>query len=94
MGIPVAELLSRISSKELTEWVAFSQIEPFGDKVPYYGHAIVAATVANSNRAKGTQPAKPIDFIPDFEPVKEQPIDQMVQNVQLFASIFGNKRKD
>jgi len=29
--MPVRELLARIGSDELTEWMAFYQLEPFGD---------------------------------------------------------------
>jgi hypothetical protein len=62
-----AELLTRISSRELTEWVAFEQVEPFGKDTQYYGPAINTAMLANINRKKGTKPLKPDEFVPKFE---------------------------
>jgi len=62
-----AELLERISSRELTEWMIFEQVEPFGSNTQYYGPAITTAMIANVNRKKGTKPVKPDEFIPKFE---------------------------
>ena len=61
-------MLSRISSRELTEWQAFYAVEPWAGDAPYYGSAIVAATVANSLRNPKTKAFKPETFIPRFEP--------------------------
>jgi len=63
----VGELLSRISSRELTEWMAFYRLEPWGAEVDDQRAALVAATVANTWRAKGP-PAKVEDFMPRREP--------------------------
>ena len=62
----VAELLSRISSAELTEWMAFSMLEPIGHERGDLQAAVVAATMANINRKKGKKPFKPADFMPKF----------------------------
>lgn len=65
--MPVGELLTRISAAELTEWVAFERIEgPIGSRRGDLQAAIVAATVANANRGKGSKPASPSDFMPDW----------------------------
>jgi hypothetical protein len=78
-----AELLARISSEELTEWLAFYAIEPFGAEAGYFGHAITASTVANVNRRKGHK-AMPIeDFMPKFERPKEQ--EQGIEGAINFA---------
>lgn len=66
-----AELLARVSSAELTEWMAFYAIEPFGAEAGYFGHAITASTVANANRKKGAKPAPIEDFMPKFERKQE-----------------------
>lgn len=57
-------MLDEISSAQLTEWMAFSQLEPFGFKSDMYGHAITASTVANVNRRKGKKAFSPNDFVP------------------------------
>jgi hypothetical protein len=64
--MPVAELLARTSSRELTEWMAFERVTgPLDSRHRADINAgIVAATVANANGAKAT--AKPSDFMPEW----------------------------
>ena len=62
----VGELLARISSKELTEWMVFYGYEPFGYQTQLLGHGIVASTLANIHRKKGTKAFLPSDFMPEF----------------------------
>ena len=73
LGLPVRELLSRIGSDELTEWMAFYQLEPFGDFRADVRSGIVAATFANANRAKDAQPFTPEDFMPFVPFIDRQP---------------------
>ena len=89
----VAELLSRISSKEITEWIAFSALEPFGSDADYLGHAITASTIANVNRAKGKKATKPDDFMPKFERKKEQSVDDMVTFAKMMTTALGGEDK-
>lgn len=63
----VAELLSRVSSIELSEWVAFYNMEPFGFEADYLGHAQTSATLVNVNRKKNSKAASAKDFFPRFE---------------------------
>lgn len=72
-----AELMERMSSQEINEWMAFAQFEPFGIESYYFGHAITASTVANRGRIKGEKVYKVSDFMPQFEK-KEQGIDEMI----------------
>ena len=63
MGCTVRELLARIDSRELSEWIEFNSVEP----ISYRGDlqaGIIASTIANVNRGKDTQPFHPIDFMP------------------------------
>jgi len=87
----VAEMLSRISSRELTEWMLFYGLEPFGTEVEFLGHAITSSTIANVNRAKGKKAAKPEDFMPKFEQKKEQSIDEMIGMVSMMNAAYGGK---
>ncbi len=66
MGRTVEELLGVISSRELTEWIAFDQVEPFGDRRGDLQAGVVAATVANVNRAKGARAYNVTDFVPEY----------------------------
>lgn len=83
----VAELLNRISSKELTEWMAFYELEPFGYDAENLGHAITASTIANVNRQKGQKPYTIADFMPHEK--QEQSIDQMLQIAQAYTIALG-----
>lgn len=86
----VAELLARISSAELTEWIAFSYLEPFGSEAYYIGHAITASTYANMNRKKGTKPLPLSEFLPGFKKEK-QTTSEMLNIAQMYAAAFGSK---
>ncbi len=83
---------------ELTEWMAFSTLEPFGADADYIGHAITASTVANStisvvksNGSKTAQkPFKTSDFMPKFEK-QEQTTDHMLQVAEMFTAGLGGQ---
>jgi hypothetical protein len=66
--MPVGELLRRTTSRELTEWMAFYELEPFGPERGDLRAGIVAATVANANRdpKKVKKAFEPQDFMPKF----------------------------
>ena len=65
----VSRLLAETTSAELTEWIAFYQLEPFGPERGDLQAGIVAATVANVNRdaKKQKKPYSAQDFMPKFE---------------------------
>lgn len=83
-------MLRRMSSRELTEWMAYSQVEPFGQEADWLGSAIVASTVANVNREKGQKAYEPGDFMPVFEK-KEQTVDEMVQLAAMLTVGLGGQ---
>ncbi|MCK9570000.1 DUF4035 domain-containing protein [Candidatus Pacearchaeota archaeon] len=47
-GTPVRELQEKMSSIEFAEWIAYSNIEPIGDKRGDYQAAAIAAEIHNS----------------------------------------------
>jgi hypothetical protein len=65
----VAELLSRTTSRELSEWMVYYELEPFGEERGDLRAGIVASTVANVNRdpKKQKKPYSPQDFLPKFD---------------------------
>jgi hypothetical protein len=65
----VRELLSKLGSDELSEWMAFYQLEPFGDFRADYRSALATSTFANAHRQKDSPPFKPEDFMPFIEKV-------------------------
>lgn len=88
----VAELLSRVSSAELTEWMQFYNLEPFGSEAGYLGHAITAQVVANVNRGKGQKPYKVQDFLPQFEQKGQTP-DQMLAFASMITEALGGENR-
>ena len=87
----VAELLSRISSSELTEWIEQYNVEPFGMQIDMLGHAITSSTVANANRKKGSKQYEPSDFMPAFEKEEEQTVDQQINFAEMYTIAMGGK---
>jgi hypothetical protein len=88
LGLPRGEMLRRMSSKELSEWMAFYQIEPFGGDADYIGSAIVAQTVANRHRNKDEKPHITSEFIPKFEP-QEQSVGEQLQVAKMMTIALG-----
>jgi hypothetical protein len=66
LGKTVRQLLAQISSEELTEWRAYSMLEPFGEQLADQRHGIALAALANLHRDPQRQckPYCPEDFIP------------------------------
>jgi hypothetical protein len=60
----VAEVESRVSSRELTEWMAYDALEPIGGFRTDYGFAMLAALYVNAHRKPGSAAAKVSEFMP------------------------------
>jgi hypothetical protein len=102
LGLPVRELLARIGSDELTEWMAFYQLEPFGDFRADLRSAIVASTLANAHRSKEGKPFTPEDFMPFVDKQhkelrSDQPkaseLDASRLNIERFKAMFAHRIK-
>lgn len=62
------ELLSRVDSRELTEWAAYEAVEgPIGLGRLDHLFGMLAATFANSNRTKRQKPYTADQFMPKWE---------------------------
>ena len=60
------EMLNRMDAKELSEWMAYDQLQPIGPQRTDLGLGIIAATVANCHRdpKKRSSAYEPSDFAP------------------------------
>jgi len=85
----VAELLARISSRELSEWMAYERLEPFGERRADLRSAIVASTVANTARdeKKRNRPFKPEEFMPEFKREEEEEIEPWRRQLQVVEAM-------
>lgn len=72
----VRELLARIDSRELAEWMAYYSLDPFGTERDDLQAGIVASTIANANSGKG-KAFQPNDFMPYSDNKQEQTADDM-----------------
>ena len=94
----VRQAQMQISSAEFTEWLAFYELEPFGDLVADQRHGVATALQANLNRDSKARPEpyKPEDFIhwgkagqAEEEVEPELLDDDAAQSDLIRASVFG-----
>jgi len=94
LGMTVGELLQRMSSRELSEWMAFFSLEPWGTEVEDWRAAMIAATVANGYRdpKRRRKPYEPKDFMPQRGPlvVKEQTVEEQEAILRMFERLLGS----
>lgn len=57
-GLNVDAMLAETTPEQLNEWIAYHQLEPWGDE--WVQAATIASAVVNSNGGK----TSPLDFIP------------------------------
>jgi len=92
LGCTVRELLNRIDSRELSEWMLYEQMEPFGDTLTDMHASQLAYLLAETNRdtKKRKDPFKPDDFSLRFREPKTQQQDARSSLLKL-ASALGAK---
>ena len=79
--------MARIDSKELSEWMAYYELEPFGHVRTDLNAGIIAATIANVNRGKQGQAYRPADFMPYMENGQQSENDMKA----ILNSMVGDK---
>jgi len=88
----VPELLSRSSSRELSEWMAYDAIEGLPDRRQEILLASLLALTVNINRdPKKGEPATALDFLPWMRPEDDdepEPVD-MVTRIETLNALFG-----
>lgn len=86
------QMLATMGSSELSEWMAFDSLEPFGERRADLRAGIVASTVANSGMRPPRNPARAIDFMPFMEPDAPVKLADPVAHGNLIAkTLFGSK---
>lgn len=73
-------MLDRMPMPQLLEWVAYAQIEPFGEERADLRAGIVASTIANVHRRPGKPAYRATDFMPKFR--------RRAQTVEEMGAIF------
>jgi hypothetical protein len=72
LGCTVRELLGRLDSQELSEWMAFYSIDPWGDQRGDLRNAMLLAHVVGMMRKRGTMPPHPREFMPFTDRIRYQ----------------------
>lgn len=72
-GVSLKQLLRDTDSAELSEWIAYYKLEPFGQEWLQTA-SIMAATLAPHRKT----PPNPVDFLPVKPPEREQSDEEML----------------
>lgn len=81
----VARAQEEISSQEFVLWQAFNRQDPYGQWRADAVGGIIAATIANANRGKGSRSYKPKDFVMEFKP-KTKPVPMTAEEISRFMN--------
>ena len=96
MGYPVRVLQRMIDSKEFAEWMAYYQIEPFGEERADLREAMVPFMLANAFGEKGKKP-KLEDFLIsnliNDEPKLRQSLEEMQVKLKGIAKRYEEAQK-
>lgn len=91
----VRELLARVDSRELTEWAAFFDVEPWGCAEEDWRMGTVAAVIANVNRdaKKYPKPFEASDFAPRLRRQEQVEVEQTPEDharvLAQWANVLG-----
>jgi len=85
----VQEAQKYISSSEFTEWIAYSEIEPFGSIRDDQHFGTVVATIYNVNRGKHKKAIQWNDVFQLYEDRKPKDWQQLLSIVEMLNEAFG-----
>lgn len=97
MGWPsVEEGLANISSRELSEWMAFDAVSPIGENRLDLLFAYLMAVTVNLHKSKDDQPAKVEDFLLDFwagedGDAEPQSLDEQRRIIEAMKRVFEKR---
>lgn len=85
-----------MSSREFAEWMAFYDLEPFGEEQADLRAGIVASTVANvhRDRKKRSKAYKPEDFMPKFKRAGKRertPWQDQLKVIEMWNAAMGGR---
>lgn len=86
------EVLARHTSRELSEWMAYFELEPFGPLVEDERAGAIAATILNTTPSKSQKTYQPSDIFPRLKEATEtSDIEENGKKWREFISIFKPK---
>ena len=92
------ELEDRLGADELLEWMAFFELEPWGEERLEIMLAQICSLLANQWRGKGQRAARPQEFLPDYGGLrkrqrKPQSVSEMIASLRTHTAILGGEVK-
>ena len=84
LGKSVAETQACVTSAEFSEWMAYDQLDPFGNVRGDMQAGIIAAQVGGG---------KPSDYMPKFDAPRVQQVNEMKAKMMGFARAHNQARK-
>lgn len=93
LGRSVEELLHTVSARELQDWIAYWNVEPWGAYRDNLHMATLAALTFNVNRGKGERSKKPEDFMYREQVVADDELKTLKFVAELRALAKPRKRK-
>ena len=103
MGVPVRRLMQEIDSRDFTDYLAMSRLEPWGSEIEDLRAGTIVSMLANINRdsAKRPEPFGALEFMPwaaGFKAANDstEPVlldDPKEQAALIRAALYRGKRK-
>lgn len=91
--VDVDEMLSRVSSRRLTEWMVYEKVAgPLGGRRGDIHAAIVASAVYNVNRGKGKKAVDPEKLLPTWDDYQSE--DDMWAAIRQANDAMGGTEAD
>jgi hypothetical protein len=78
--------LEEVGSAEMTEWIAFAGVEPFGGEVEDMRAGLMPAMTVNMNKDKDTDPVHPMDFFPWHERIEAPEPEPLTESPEELAA--------
>lgn len=80
-----------MSATEFAEWIAYERIEPFGTVREDMRAGLIASTLLNLYKKKGTKASNWEDFIPPYEKRRPNTWHDLLAKVVSFNRVLGGK---
>lgn len=87
-------MLTELSSWQIAEWMAYYNLEPFGEQVEWLRSGAICSVIANVNRGQKGKVFTPEDFMPPKEEHNKHPRKQTVeQQERAIRQIYAYAKK-
>lgn len=86
----VKRIQKEIDAAEFVEWMAYNQIDPFGEDRADLRNAITSMSVARG--AGAGKNLKVSDFMPTFDKKKAQTVDEMKAVLSMYSDAHNKSR--